>query len=154
MTQKDNLIAQMREEAETPNFETVLSLLDSIPSLRSRKKGKTLSYYRQEQIVAALRTHTLIGSGTFVLSIPDRLTEVCPSALEIGRGIWGDLPLDDQSDPGNQESSFPMIVSDQTIDAAQEIIRRIFIPYAESGCGGLSANTTLHRTPVPPRRSA
>lgn len=137
MTQKDDLIAQMRREAGTPNFETVLSLLDSIPALRAHKKGKTLSYYRQKQIVAALRTHTLTASRTFVLSIPGRLAEVCPSALVIARAIWGDFPLDNQKDPGNQESSYPMIVSDRTLDAAQEIIRRVFIPYAESGCGGI-----------------
>lgn len=137
MPNKPDLTEQMRWEAGTPNFDAVLSLLDSIPSLRSRQAHKSLSFYRQNQIVAALRTHTLVGTGTFVLSVPKSLARSCPAALDRARDIWASHPLDDQSNPGNKESAFPMIVTDQTMQAAQQIIDCVFRQFAETGCQGI-----------------
>ena len=88
MTQKDDLIAKMKEEARGTQFENMLAVLDSIPGLKSEKKRNTLSFYKGKKIVAALRTHTLAHKGKFVLSVPERLSNECPQALQRGRSPY------------------------------------------------------------------
>ena len=139
MTQKDELIQQMRREAGTENFDMILALLISIPELKSVKKGKTLSFYKQNQIVATLRTHTLIGTKKFVLSVPTRLINVCPSALALAKTIWGNNPIENLNKNGNIESSYPMIISNETREAGRIIIHNVFSKYAEGGCENINS---------------
>ena len=137
MTQKELLIDVMRREANSQYFDQVLSIMDSIQQLKSHKKGKTLSYYKEKQIVAALRTHTLPNTGKFVLSVPNGLAKVCPQALTTAREIWGGHPLDNQGNPGNKESSLPMIIDQNTFNLGIHVIDKVFRQFSENGCDGV-----------------